>query len=369
MEKTQRKPLKIVIFCGGTGTRIWPMSRRERPKQFQPLVGKKTMFRQMVERLLKGFEPESLFVITGDAYVPLVAKEAPEIPTQNLIVEPQMRDTLAAVGLATVAILKRFPDAILATLWGADHIVKNDEVFIKALKAAYKVAKREKKIVNIDTRPTYPDTNLGYIEVGKMIGTADGFEVFEIIRQIEKPNLALAQKFFKSLKFLWHVGYAVWQGKLMLSFYRKHQPQSYRALLKIKEALGTTLEQEVLEKEYQKILKISVDYGILEKLKPGEQLDIPADLGWSDVGAWNILKDALSEKISDNIIKGENVDIDSKDCLIYGLTPKKIIATVGMKETIIIDTPDALLVCKKGKASEVKKIVNKLAQRGKDHVL
>lgn len=369
MERAQKKLLKIVIFCGGTGTRIWPMSRRERPKQFQPLVGKKSMFRQMVERLLRGFEPESLFVITGESYIPLVTKEAPEIPTQNLIVEPEMRDTLAAVGLATVTILKRFPKAIIATLWGADHIVKNDEVFIKALKAAYKVAQKERKIVNVDTRPTYPDTNLGYIEIGKMVGTIDGFEVFEIIRQVEKPNFALAQKFIKSFKFLWHVGYAVWQGKLMLSFYRRYQPQAYRALLKIKDALGTTLEQEILEKEYKKIPKTSVDYGILEKLKPGDQLDIPADLGWSDVGAWNILKDALSQKKLDNVIKGENIDIDSRDCLIYGLVDKKIIATVGLEGVVVVDTPDALLVCKKERASEVKKIVNELAKKRKDHVL
>lgn len=327
------------------------------------------MFRQTVERLLKGFEPESLFVITGKAYIPLVAKEAPEIPTQNLIVEPEMRDTLAAVGLATVAILKRFPQAIIATLWGADHIVKNDEVFISALKAAYKLAQKKKKIVNVDTRPTYPDTNLGYIELGKLLGTVDGFEIFEIVRQVEKPNLKRAQKFLKSLKYLWHAGYAVWQGQLMLSFYKRYQPQVCRSLLRIKDALGTTLEQEVLKKEYQKIPRLSIDFGILEKLVPGEQLDIPADLGWSDVGAWNILKDALSESKEDNVVKGANVDLGSQDCLIYSLKPQKIIATIGLEETIVVDTPDALLVCKKERAPEVKKIVNKLAETKKDYAL
>lgn len=369
MEKSSKKPLKVVIFCGGTGTRIWPMSRRHKPKQFQPLIGKKSMFRQTVERLLTGFEPEDLFVITGGDYIPLITREVPEIPTQNLIVEPEMRDTLAAVGLATVTILKRFPDAILATLWGADHIVKNEKIFIKALKAAYKVAQKQKKIVNIDTRPIYPDVNLGYIEIGKTIGTVDDFEVFEIIKHVEKPDLQLAQEFVKSFKFLWHVGYAVWQGELMLSFYKKHQPKAYKAFLKIKDALGTSLEQEVLKKEYKKIPKTSVDYGILEKLKQGEQLDIPADLGWSDVGAWNILKDNLAENKLDNVVKGENINIDSRDCLIYGLTKKKIIATIGIKGLVIIDTPDALLVCKKERASEVKKVVDKLRKKRKDYVL
>lgn len=369
MAKASKKPLKIVIFCGGRGTRIWPMSRKMKPKQFQPLVGKKSMFRQMVERVLKGFEPEDLFVISGGEYVSLIAKEAPEIPTQNIIVEPEMRDTLAAVGLATVTLLKRFPNAILATLWGADHSLKNDKVFIKALKAAYKVAQETKKIVNIDTRPIYPDVNLGYIELGKMVKVVDGFEVFEIIKHVEKPSFRLAQDFLKSFKFLWHVGYAVWQGQVMLSFYQRYQPQAYKALLKIKTALGTTLEQEILKREYPKIPKTSLDYGILEKLKPGQQLDIPADLGWSDVGAWNILKDVVSENSSDNVIKGENTDLSSSDCLIYSLVKDKIIATIGLKSLIIVDTEDALLVCQKDQAAKVKKIVAQLQKQGKNHVL
>lgn len=369
MVETSTRPLKIVIFCGGRGTRIWPMSRRLRPKQFQPLVGKKSMFRQTVERLLKGFEPESLFVITGGDCIPVVAEEAPEIPPQNLIVEPEMRDTLAAVGLATVVILKRYPNAILATLWGADHIVKNEDIFVRALKAAHKLVQKKKKIVNIDTRPIYPDVNLGYIEIGKMVAVVDGLEVFEVKRHVEKPNLQLAQFFLKSYKFLWHVGYAVWQGQVMLSFYKKHQPKAYQSLLKIHSALGTTLEQETLENEYKKIPRISVDYGILEKLKPGEQWDIPADLCWSDVGAWNILKDALCENVLDNVTKGESINVDSQDCLIYGLVDKKIIATIGLEGLIIVDTPDALLVCRKEKAPEVKKIVNELAKRKKDYVL
>lgn len=369
MARASKKPLKIVIFCGGRGTRIWPISRKKRPKQFQPLVGGKSMFRQTVERLLKGFEPESLFVITGKGYLSLVKEQASEIPPQNLIAEPQMRDTLAAVGLATVVILKRFPQAMIATLWGADHIVKNNDVFLKALRTAYKVAQRHKKIVNIDTRPVYPDVNLGYIEIGKMVDVIDDFEVFEIVRQVEKPDLKRSQEFLKSFKFLWHVGYAVWPGELMLSFYKKHQAKSYQALLKIYHALGTNLEQEVLAREYPVIPKTSLDYGILEKLKPGEQLDIPADLGWSDVGAWNILKDALCENISENVVKGENIDLGSRDCLIYGLVEKKIIATVELEGLVIVDTPGALLVCKKDRAEKVKKIVAKLRKKGKTHVL
>ena len=362
--------MKIVIFCGGAGSRIWPMSRRNRPKQFQPLVGKSSMFRQTIERLLGSFEPEDLFAITGKAYIPLVAQEAPEIPTKNLIAEPEMRDTLAAMGLATVVILKRFPGAVIATLWGADHIIENDEVFIKTLKTAYKIAKKKKKIVNIDVRPTRPDVNFGYIEIGKVVDRVDGFEVFEIVRQVEKPDVKTAQDFLRSFKFLWHTGYAVWQGELMLSFYKRYQLGAYRALCNIKNALETRLEQEVLEKEYKRIPKISVDYGIFEKLTQGQQLDVPADLGWDDIGTWGVLKNALANKGLDNVVKGVSLNIDSTDCLVYNLVPKKIIATLGLESLVIVDTPDALLVCRKDRSQEVKRIVAELKKtNGKDRYL
>lgn len=357
--------LKVVVFCGGTGTRIWPMSRRNKPKQFQTLTGNSSMFRQAVDHLLLGFEPENIFISTGKQYANLIINEAPEIPTENLIVEPEMKDTAAAVGFVATVLSKRFPHCTLTTLWGADHIIKNDKELIKALNAAALVAQDKKVIVNVDTRPTYPNINLGYIEIGKMVGTVNGFKVFEIIRQVEKPNLVRAKKFVKSWNFLWHTGYAVWSADFMLSLYQKHAPEVYESLIKIKNALQTTQEQEVTAREFANIPKISVDFLIYEKLQPGQQLDIPVDLSWSDVGAWNILKDELSAKDDDNVLKGKNVLIDTKDCLIYSTIDKKIIATIGLEGFIVVDTLDALLVCPKNRSQDVKKIVEKLKEENK----
>jgi len=370
MAKVAKKSnLKLVVFCGGTGTRIWPMSRREKPKQFQPLVGNSSMFRQAIDHLLLGFEPENIFISTGKQYTNLIINEAPEIPLENLIVEPEMRDTAAAVGYVAVVLSKRFPGCTLTTLWGADHIVNNEKELIKVLNIAAKIAQEENVIVNVDTRPTYPNINLGYIEVGRVIKTVEGYDVFDVIRQIEKPDLKKAKKFVKSWNFLWHTGYAVWNVDFMLSLYKKHAPELFASLFQIKDSLGTGKEQEITAKEFSKMPKISVDYLIYEKLKSGEQLDIPADLGWSDVGAWNILKDELSEKDEDNVLKGEHVSIDTKDCLIYSTVDKKIIATIGLESIIIVDTKDALLVCPKNRSHEVKKIVERLKAEDKQKYL
>lgn len=370
MGKTKRRSnLKLVVFCGGTGTRMWPMSRREKPKQFQQLAGNASMFRQALDHLLLGFEPENIFISSGRQYASLIVGQAPEIPTENLIVEPEMRDTAAAVGYVAVVLSKRFPHCTLTTLWGADHIIKNEKELIKSLNAAALVAKEQNVIVNVDTRPTYPNVNLGYIEIGKMVQSLNGFKVFEVIRQVEKPDLEKAKKFVKSWNFLWHTGYAIWNVDFMLAQYQKYAPEVFNSLMKIKDSLGSKDEQEVTTLEFTKIPKISVDYLIYEKLKPGQQLDIPVDLGWSDVGAWNILKDELSKKDEDNVLKGESLNLDTKDSLIYSTVNKKIIATIGLEGLIIVDTKDALLVCPKNRSHDVKKIVERLKAEDKQKYL
>lgn len=369
MEKTSVPNLKVVIFCGGTGTRIWPMSRRDKPKQFQSLVGNTSMFRQALNHLLIGFDPKNIFVSTGYQYASLILKEAPEIPKENLIVEPEMRDTAAAVGYVATVLSKKFPGCILTTLWGADHIIKNEKGLNTSLMLAAKFAKDKNVIVNIDTRPTFPNVNLGYIEIGNKIESKENHDVFEIIRQIEKPDLNKAKEFTKSWKYLWHTGYAVWGVDFMLSLYKKLAPEVYESLMKIYNAIGTKNEQEVTKEEFTKIPKISVDYLIYEKLHKGQQLDIPTDLGWSDVGAWNILKDEQSQKDEDNVVKGKNIALDTKDCLIYSTIENKIIATIGMDGYIIVDTKDALLVCPKERSQDVKKIVERLKEDKKTEYL
>ncbi len=361
--------LKIVLFCGGTGTRMWPMSRRDKPKQFQPLVGEKSMFQQAVGRIKKGFPIKDVFVITGRHYVGLVVEQEPDLPLENIIIEPEMRDTAAAVGYAAAVLDKKFDNPIVASLWAADHLVKNDREFISALKSAYGFAKDTGKMVSIDVKPTYPNVHVGYIQIGKMIKKTNGMAFFQYVRQLEKPDMATAKKFASSWEYLWHAGYKVWHTQSMLSLFKKHAPKMHDNLTAIQKSWGTDKQDEVVRKVYPEFEKNSVDYAIFEKMDPKEFVVLSADLGWSDIGAWNILKDELSENNQDNVIKGQVYDIESRDCLIYGNSENKVVVTVGLEDLIVVDTPDALLVCHKDRISEVKKIIEKLKEEKKEQFL
>ncbi len=361
--------LKIALFCGGTGTRMWPMSRRDRPKQFQPLVGKESMFQQAVVRIKKGFPIKDVYVITGRQYVGLVVQQEPDLPLENIIVEPEMRDTLAAVGYAAAVLDKKFKNPTVASLWAADHLVKNSEEFIKALKSAFEYVHETGQIVSIDVRPTYPNVHVGYIKIGKMIKKMNGTAIFEYVKQIEKPNIKNAKKYVAGWEYLWHAGYKVWKTQKMLSLYKKHTPKVYENLLKIQKAWGTDKQDETVRKIYPSFEKNSIDFAILEKVDPKELVVLSADLGWSDVGAWNILKDELSETPKDNVIQGNVYDLDSRDCLIYETAENKVIATIGLEGLIVVDTPDGLLVSTKDRITEIKKFVEKLKEDNKEKYL
>lgn len=361
--------LKIVLFCGGAGTRMWPASRKVKPKQFQPLVGSQSMFQQALRRIKRGFPIKDIFVITGREYVGLVVQQAPDLPLENVIIEPEMRDTLAAVGYAAAVLDKKFDNPTVASLWAADHLVKNDDQFIEALKTAYQFVNESSKMVSIDVRPTYPNIHVGYIQVGKMIKKLNNLAIFEYVRQIEKPDLKSAKKFTQGWEYLWHAGYKVWHTQKMLSLYKKFAPKVYSGLLKIQDAWGADDQEAVIRKIYPNFEKNSVDYAIFEKVNPTDIVVLSADLGWSDIGAWNILKDELSENGKDNVIQGEVYDIDSSDCLIYANGKDKVVATIGLEGLIVVDTDDALLVSKKDRIGEVKKIIERLKEANKDKYL
>lgn len=352
--------MKIVIFSGGSGTRMWPLSRQEMPKQFQNLVGDKSLFQQMVDMVLSGFSATDVFVLTGEKYLDVVKQQVPQIPEQNLIGEPEMRDTLAAVAFASAYLAKKFPGETMAALWGADHIVREKETFVKALKAAEKLAKQENVIAKVDVHPTFPSVHLGYLQIGEKLKKIDDFEVFEFIRHVEKPDHATAEKFLESGNYLWNTGYFVWQMEKIMALFKKYTPETYKSLVKIQSAIGEKNEKEIIGQNYRLIPKISIDHALFEKLEKSDQLEIPAVLGWTDIGAWNVLKDELAESEELNVVRGEHVDIDSVDCLVYQTNESKVVATVGLESMIIVDTPDALLICPKARSQDVKKIVQQL---------
>lgn len=360
--------MKAVIFAGGVGTRLWPMSREGFPKQFQLLIGKSSIFRQTVERVFKGFEPEDVYISTGIEFAQYVVEQAPEIPQRNIILEPERRDSMGAVGYATAYIHHSFPNSVMAAVWGADHLVEDSDAFIKALKAAGAVALDEHVICKVDARPTFPSTDNGWVEIGKMVKKVDGLDVYTFIRFVEKPDLQTAKHLFRSYKYLINVGYMAWRTNVMLGFYEKYQPSVFSRLKKIMVAMDTDSEQEVLKREYPEIERNSVDYGIFEKLQPKDMLVIPSDMGWTDIGTWDLLYTGLSKNDGDNIVQADAHLLEGKGNLIWA-NGSRVIGVVGLENVVIIDTKDALLVCRRGRSGEVKQLLKQLKEHKKDIVL
>lgn len=360
--------LKIALFCGGSGTRMWPMSRRALPKQFQPLIENQSTFEMMIKRLSSKFPMHNIFPVTTRDNVQWIVKLAPEIPLENIIIEPEIRDTAAAVGLAAAILDKKFNNPLVVSLW-SDHVVRNEKEFIASIELAAKTAGETGKFVKIGVRPTFPSIALGYLKVGKMLKRENGMAIFDYVTQIEKPNYSDAKKFTESWEYLWHIGYSVWSAGRMLKLYEKHFKEGYNSLVKIRDAWGTPDQETVLKREYPKIPKTSVDYAIYAHLTGDDQVVVSADLGWRDVGTWNELKDEMATKPEDTIVQGNVTHMDVKDSLIYSTVEKKIIAAIGVEGLIVVDTQDALLICPKDKTQDVKKVIEKLKEEKKEDFL
>jgi len=347
---------------------MWPMSRKNLPKQFQPLIENVSTFEMMVNRLTKKFPHHNIFPVTTRDNVQWIVKLAPEIPLENIIIEPEMRDTAAAVGLAAAVLAKKFASPNVLAVW-SDHVVRNEDQFIKAIELANETATETGKFVEIGVRPTFPSTALGYLKVGKMLSRANGMAIFEFDSQIEKPDYKEAKNFVESWEYLWHIGYALWPAQKMLAMCEKFFDEGYKHIIKIQKAWGTPDQEKVLRDQYPKIPKTSIDFAVNSHLTSSDQVVISADLGWRDIGTWNELKDEMANSPLDNIIQGEVISMDLKDCLVYSSTKEKVIAAIGIESLVIVDTEDALLVVPKDRTQDVKKIIEELKAKNKEKYL
>lgn len=335
--------MKAVVLAGGGGTRLWPLSRENKPKQFQKLITNQTLLEDTLDRL-DFLKPKDIFIATNKAYASEVTKIAlkNKIPKNQIIVEPALRNTAPCIGLAASYIEKLYPDEVMAIIY-ADHLIKNKKEFIEKLKVAEKLAREENTLNIVEVKAKYPNTGLGYVKIGEMLKKIENTEIYAFEKFTEKPNLKTAEEYVASYKYLWNTGIYVWKAKTILEKIKKHLPQTYKNL--------TT--------NYEKCENISIDYGVMEKVEKSHVRIIPAELGWSDIGTWESIYNELFKKENENITKGKHIAIDTKNSLIYGEN-NKIIATIGLDNIVIIDTPDALLVCDKNQSEKVKKIVEKL---------
>lgn len=359
--------MKVVIFAGGVGTRLWPLSRKKTPKQFEKIIGDKSTIQLAVERVSSLVNPSDIFISSGLIYKDILIKQLPEIPKNNFILEPEMRDVGAAVGLVTAILAKGNPDEPFIILW-SDHIVKNEDLFRTILKTAGDVLKKDKnKIVFIGENSRFASQNLGWIEFDGEAGRENNINLYKLKSFHYRPDLEIAEKFHESPTHVWNTGYFGTTSGFLLSLYEKFSPEMHSELLKLQNVWRTDKFEEEIKKVYPNLEKISFDNLILEKISPSDGLVIAENLQWSDVGAWESLKEALSKNPQENVSLGKVIITDSKDSLLYNYTGQMLVG-IDLDQFLVINTSDVLLVCPKKSVPKIKKFVESLAGTDKENL-
>jgi mannose-1-phosphate guanylyltransferase len=344
-------------MAGGGGTRLWPVSRQSKPKQLLPFIGDKTLLQATYERLAKGFNQEDIYISTNVNQKEAILQQLPEFPVDQLILEPEKRDTAPAIGLVAVSLMQRDPEVDFVTI-NSDAYVKDEDEYLRLLKLAEQIIRKHpQKTLLLGLKPTYPETGYGYIKMSGQfdkIKNNNGFdEIFEVERFVEKPNLETAKSYVSKWQYLWNPAVFVWNAKNLMNLFATHLPQHHTVL---RDLAMNYSNQEYVSKRFLDMDPISIDYGIMEKLT--DMLVIPADFGWADIGHWRTVKDVLSNE-EDNLVKGNYCHEDSAGNLIYNYTDK-MVCTVGIKDMIVIQTDDVLFMCPKDRAHDVKKIIEQL---------
>lgn len=349
------------ILAGGSGTRLWPMSRQNVPKQFLKLTDDKTLLEATFERIKTVVPAEQIFVVVTEKHEPAARKQLPEVPETNFIIEPQGKNTAPAIGLATFHIVRHDKQAIIASI-AADHHVTKPKEFQKILACAYETVSRySDRIVTVGIKPTYPETGYGYIQIGQQFDSG-AVPIYKVKRFVEKPDQKTAQAYFESFEYLWNASYFIYLGTHMLAAFKKYVPETAKLLGKISETIDQPQYNDALVTNYTQMAAEPIDTAVMEKEKA--ILVIPADLGWSDIGSWASLHDVLTNVHgSDVIARGHHIGINTQNSLIYAR--EKLVATVGLQDTIVVDTPDVLLVVNKHHAQDIKKIIERLKEEGK----
>ena len=353
-----------VIMAGGSGTRLWPLSRKEHPKQMLQLVEERTLFQSAVERLDGLFNPQNIFIVTVREQAEVLKKQCPQIPEKNFLLEPMPRGTASVIGLAGVAIKNLDPDASMAVLT-ADHIIKNQTKFHKLLRAAWEVAQGG-FLVTLGIKPTFSATGYGYIKQGESLGTFGDLSVYEVDQFVEKPSEDKAEQMLASGGYAWNSGMFVWRVDRVLEEFSFQMPDLFSKLDKISSAWNQPERLDTISRLWPEINPETIDYGIMENAK--KVAVIPAEeLGWNDVGSWNALFDILPTDQDGNIVMGgEHIPLDTEDSLIYLDQTRRLIVTIGVRDLIVVDTGDVILICKKDQAQKVRDVVDHLENESRD---
>lgn len=366
MQNSPELPLAVVIPAGGGGTRLWPRSRQKTPKQLLDIVTPgRTMLQETVDRVSPALVPsDRVFVITNQKHAPAVREQLAEVPPENVVGEPQGRDSAPAIGLMAALLETRLgPETIMVVL-PADHVILDPDSFRQAILTAAQTA-REGYLVTLGIPPAHPDTGFGYIQRGEQI-SSDPLPVYNVRQFKEKPKRETAEEYLATGEYYWNAGMYIATVGTLRALYKELLPAMEEPFARIVEAVGTPDEERVLGEIFPTLQKISIDYAISENAP--KVAVVPAEIGWNDVGSWARLAEVLAEQAdqNQNIVVGAHIGVETQGSLIYS---EKTVTTIGLENLIIIDTPDALLIAAKDRSEEVKKIVEQLQSEGKHEIL
>lgn len=352
------------IIAGGSGTRLWPRSRVDKPKQFHILQGDKTLLQQTVNRLESLIPQEKIFVIANKSHKDPVQSQLEWLTDRNFVGEPVAKNTAPAVGIIATLIGHYDPEAVILVT-PADHVILKQKLFRRLLEVAEKVASEGNNVVTIGIKPNCPETGYGYIQMTEEKQVDGDVEIHRVASFKEKPDLKTAEDYVSSWHYVWNSGMFIWSVKTIMNLYRDHAPDIYKLLIRYDGAIDTPNEQKVIEEVYDAFPSISVDYAIMEH---AENIHvIPASIGWSDLGSWASVYEMMDKDESGNAIVGNNICIDTHNCLIH--STDRMIATVGLDNMIVVDGGDVILVMPKGRSQDVKVVLDEIKKQGKLDIL
>ncbi len=359
-----------VILAGGSGSRFWPLSRELYPKQLLKLIGDETMLQRTLRCAQKAARPENIFVVThrrqSDA-VRMQSAAVVSLPPHHFIAEPVAKNTAAAIGLAAVILDRKDPSAVMVVM-PADHVILKRALFARAVRAATRLA-GEGWLVTFGIKPLHPETGYGYIRRGQSLrgrSGKNGLVAYHVGRFTEKPNRVTAKRYLSEGGYYWNSGIFVWKASVILAAIQELQPKLYQGLVAIQKALETSEEEKTIDKVYEHLDSVSIDYGVLERLHKNLAV-LPVEIGGSDVGSWTAIDQISRRDSMGNVTVGNVIDLDSRNSILYA--DKRLVATIGLEDLVVVDTEDATLVCHKSRVQDVRKVVETLKQRNAEEHL
>jgi len=354
--------LYAVIMAGGSGTRFWPRSRKNRPKQLLNITGDEILLKKTIELITPIVPVSRIKIVTTLLQADSVKSTVPQIPEENIIIEPFGKNTAPAIGSSALFIQRGRKDAVMVVL-PADHYIEDKKKFHQTIMAGAAQALQGDCIVTIGIPPRGPETGYGYIEAGEKTDAKNG--IYAVTSFHEKPDIHTAERFIEQGTFFWNSGIFIAKTSRMLKEIEEHLPHNYQGLMKIRASLGTDKEAGVINSVYNEMEAISIDYGVIEKSK--HVFMIQGNFGWNDVGSWPSAAQYWPKDSNKHSFIGDVISLDSSDCIVY--SPKKPVALLGVKDLVIVEDEDALLVCKKERSQDVKKLVDMLKSKGRDEIL